>query len=98
MDAVVPAIVGTHQYFAFDVMPGFYVFRGYLDYTEVPYKNVVFEVPDGRIVYLGDFVRLKGGKIELKRDPNSVRAYFNEEVLLAETRMVAPARGVSCMP
>jgi len=47
MDAVVPAIVGTHQYFAFDVKPGFYVFPGYLGYTEVPHKNVAFKVPAG---------------------------------------------------
>ena len=94
MEATVPAIVGTHQYFAFEVSPGFYAARSYLSQLD---KMTAFEVPPGHLVYLGDFIWTIEGKVELKRDPEAVRSYFKKDVLLADTRLVPRVPSIICM-
>jgi len=88
MRAKVPGIMGTHQYFAFDVKPGYYVATRLigLNNPKISRKSLVFEVPPGKIVYLGDFIWTTEAAVELKRDPNDVRSLFGEGVLLADTR------------
>jgi len=96
MFPIVPAIGGTRQYFAFDVKPGHYVPLAYHDAMS---KGIAFEVPAGRIVYLGEFILTSGGKLELKRDLESVKEYFRgREILLAETRQIPAAKGIVCGP
>jgi hypothetical protein len=95
MEGKVPGIVGTRQYFAFDVKPGYYVAREFIDASN---KNVTFEVSAGRVVYLGDFIWTSESKIELKRDPSAVRSYLGGDVLLADTRQVPQATGILCGP
>ena len=99
MQESVTAIIGTRQYFLFDVEPGHYVYSGFngarlRDSGKVP----AFEVPAGRIVYLGDFIYSDDGKVDIRRDLNRVRSYFKEDVLLAESLLVPPPRLFLCMP
>jgi len=95
MEAKVPGIIGTRQYFSFDVKPGYYVSREFLDASD---KNLVFEVPAGRVVYLGEFVWTSESRIGLKRDPSTVKSYFGGDVLLANTRQVSQVKGILCGP
>lgn len=96
MGANIPRIVGTHQYFAFDVKPGYYVPREPLSALK---KHLVFEVPAGRIVYLGDFVWTGKATLDLRRDPGSIEAYFEGEVALAEMKEVLHhPTGIVCSP
>lgn len=97
MQESVPAIIGTRQYFIFDVKPGHYVYSGFngarlRDSGEVP----TFEVPAGRIVYLGDFVYSNDGKVDIRRDLDRVQSYFKENVLLADMLLVPPPKLFLC--
>lgn len=95
MEATVPAIAGTHQYFAFDVSPGYYVALAYLGQLD---RMTAFKVPPGHIVFLGDFIWTKEGKVELKRDPEAVRSYFKRDVLLADVKPVPAVHSIICTP
>jgi hypothetical protein len=100
MRAKVPGIIGTRQYFAFDVKSGYYVSTRLIDpyNPKIARKSLVFEVPAGKIVYLGDFIWTTEASIELKRDPSAVRSWFGEGVLLADTRQGSQyPGGVLCM-
>ncbi|MBS0158074.1 MAG: hypothetical protein JSS26_05755 [Nitrospira sp.] len=96
VEAKVTGIVGTRQYFAFNVKPGYYVARELFSASR---KNLVFEVPAGRIVYLGDFIWTTEAKVEFKRESGAIKSYFGEDVVLAEIRE-APHQvtGVLCTP
>lgn len=85
---------GTRQYFAFDVKPGYYAAIGYLG---TMHKQLAFEVPAGRIVYLGEFILTSDGGQRLNRDLSAVRDSFpGRDVLLAETRQVSEPHGIMC--
>ena len=99
MQASVAAIAGTRQYFAFDVQPGHYVYSGFngvrLRDRE---ETLAFEVPAGRLVYLGDFVYGDDGQVDLRRDFNGVPSYFNQKIILANALSASPPKLFLCMP
>ncbi len=97
MQESVTAIVGTRQYFLFDVEPGHYVYSGFNGVRlRDSKKESAFEVPAGRIVYLGDFVYSDDGKVDIRRDLDRVQSYFKENVLLADMLLVPPPRPFLC--
>jgi hypothetical protein len=96
MIASIVGIVGTRQYFMFDVQPGHYVYSGF----NGPHhrQTWVFEVPLGRVVYLGDFVLAEDGNVDLQRDRDGVASYFKGETVLASTTTVSQLRLFLCAP
>ena len=99
MFASVTAISGTREYFLFDVQPGFYTYSWFngAQLTSSD-KTLTFEVPPGRIVYLGDFIYARGGGVEVRRNLSAVKSYFKEDLLLADTLLVHPPQMFLCMP
>lgn len=104
MQASVPAAQGTTRYFAFDVAPGHYT---YSPFNGAKYEgaSVAFEVPAGRVVYIGDFVYGKNQRIELQRDLASVRPAIMQalpelgsEIVLAKTVPVSLPKLFLCAP
>ena len=107
MEARVPAIVGTHEYFVFDVKPGAYVYAGI---TGTTMKHLAFEVPAGQIVYVGDFVwttfdspkvygeypQMREGVVEHRNRLEAVKSYFQGKVVLADPQLVPQASPVIC--
>lgn len=96
MEASITAIVGTRQYFMFDVQPGHYVYSGFN--SAQARKTWAFEVPVGRAVYLGDFVYVEDGTVDLRRYLASARSYLKEETLLANVSPVPPPKLLLCAP
>lgn len=99
MRASVTAIAGTRQYFVFDVQPGYYAYSSFnavqLSSSE---RGQAFKVPEGRIVYLGDFIYARSGVMEVQRDPEAVKAYFKGDAILADILPVHPPKPFLCMP
>ena len=92
----VPPFGGTREYFAYDVKPGYYAVLDMLGASEK--QSLAFEVPAGRIVYLGEFTLTSSHGISLNRDPSVVRGHFpGREVLLADTREVLRPHGAVCV-
>jgi hypothetical protein len=90
------------EYFFFDVAPGYYagdtLFRGEAG-------PLAFEVPAGRVVYLGDFIYAKDRKVDLRRNTKaatealkSEAASGDSEVVVARTAPAASLQMFLCSP
>ena len=93
------------EYFVFDVAPGFYAGGGGMAVFRGQASPLAFEVPAGRVVYLGDFVYAKDHKVDLRRDVIAAKAALKKsfpdvvgEPVVAKTISVATIQTFLCTP
>lgn len=93
------------EYFVFDVAPGFYAGGGGMVVFRGQTSPLAFEVPAGRIVYLGDFVYAKDHKVDLRRDVAAATAALRKsfpnvvgEPVVAKTVPVPTLQMFLCAP
>lgn len=93
--ASVPKSSATVQLFAFDVAPGYYIFSAF---NVVRFRgDNTFFVPEGKVVYLGEFVYTADGTVVLRhRDAKTASVLtkkfpnLKENIVLAESRVGVP--------
>jgi len=93
------------EYFVFDVAPGFYAGGGGMAVFRDQTSPLAFEVPAGRVVYVGDFVYAKDRKVDLRRNMDramaavkSVYPNITGEPLVAEAVPVPTLQMFLCAP
>lgn len=107
MEASVPTTPGPVRYFAFDVPPGAYV---YSPFNGAPLEAAAsaaqaFLAPEGRIVYVGDFVYSNARTVLVRRDPGAVKQALAGslpdlagDILPARAVAVQPPKPFLCTP
>jgi hypothetical protein len=88
MEAAVPTKAREVRQFAFDVPAGHYAYSGF-NATRLSSGPVAFELPEGRVVYLGDFIYTDSG-VELRRREGKVP--------LAKVAPISPPPMFLCTP
>ncbi len=93
------------EYFFFDVAPGYYAGSGGNTVVRGETSPLVFEVPAGRIVYLGDFIYARDQKIDLRRNVKAATeamknspASAGSEVVVAKAVPVPALQMFVCTP
>jgi hypothetical protein len=92
------------NYFLFDVEPGFYIYSGFNSSPLNANIDGAFVVPEGKTVYLGDFVYQKNQKVDFRNGFEKMkRALFrevaiNDKVIIAKTIQVKKPAMFLCMP
>lgn len=66
-EAVIASEPGEIKYFAFEVPPGYYVYSPF-HLAGLSGEFLAFEAPEGRSVYIGDFVLEKNQSVSLHRE------------------------------
>jgi hypothetical protein len=103
-EAQVSSTPGPISYFAFDVPAGHYAYSAF-NGSPLKHNAQAFAAPDGKAVYIGDFIYAQDKSVELRRDATAIQSTLlrtfpalSERVRLAEA---IPARQPGlflCMP
>jgi hypothetical protein len=104
-EAAVPGVPGRTQYFAFQVPAGFYVYSPFQIGKRFADTTRAFAVPETSVVYVGDFIYGRDGKVTLRRDLDEAKTWLHANmpgleasVTLAPTRTVKRPNIFLCMP
>jgi hypothetical protein len=74
-------------YFAFDVAPGYFATMDYISNSPKSYENGnAYEIPAGRIVYLGDFIYSDRDKIPSEDEKKYPKIYYRPKIILKDSR------------
>ena len=100
--ASVPVDKDKVQYVVYDVLPGFYEFKGE---TSLKEKHHAFLVPAEQVVYFGDFIESKQYAVDVRWNVVAAtselrRKYpdFKGNIVVAESLPVVPSGMILCMP
>ncbi len=94
VQGTVPSNSAAARHFAFDVAPGYYIFSAF-NGVKLSGDNTFF-VPEGNIVYLGDFIHTADGSVVRRSNTVGVSALtqkfqnLEKEIVMAETRTGTP--------
>jgi hypothetical protein len=106
MEASVPSVAGKTTYFEFDVKPGYYTYSAFngAQFRDASRASRAYNVPDGAIVYIGDFILRENKTVELRQDRQAMQqalagqAGLVDKSRLAESIEVKKPRAFLCTP
>lgn len=93
MRAILPTATKRFERFAFDVRPGSYIYSGFNGSRKLSGGPVVFDVPPGAVVFLGDFVLITDDAVELRTTQSGP-----EGTTLAVAKPASPPNIFICTP
>lgn len=97
LEAAVPTAPAPTRYFAFDAPPGHYIYSAF-SLTRFAGRDLAFEAPRGRAVYIGNFVLSKQATVTLQRELDDTARQALATALPMLAMSLQPAQQVIAKP